>query len=123
MKIDFISNVPIYIQIRECIKKEIGTGYLKPGDKIPSVRELELELQVNSNTIQHAFKELEREGIVVIRKGRGRYVTNNDVEIMKLRKSMEKELICFFINGMESLGFTKKEMIVITLSFLKTKDK
>ncbi|MFJ8357009.1 GntR family transcriptional regulator [Bacillus paramycoides] len=122
MKIDFTSNIPIYIQIRECIKKEIGTGYLKPGDKIPSVRELECELKVNSNTIQHAFKELEREGIVVVSKGRGRYVTNNDVEITKLRKSMEKELVCFFINGMESLGFTKKEIIFVTLSFLKNEE-
>ncbi|PHB15961.1 GntR family transcriptional regulator [Bacillus toyonensis] len=122
MKIDFTSNIPIYIQIRECIKKEIGTGYLKPGDKIPSVRELGCELQVHSNTIQHAFKGLEREGIVVVRKGKGRYVANNDLEITKLRKNMEKELVCFFINGMESLGFTKKEIIFVTLSFLKNEE-
>ncbi|EEK41940.1 MULTISPECIES: GntR family transcriptional regulator [Bacillus] len=122
MKIDFTSNIPIYIQIKECIKKEIASGHLKPGDKIPSVRELGCELQVNSNTIQYAFKELEREGIVVVSKGRGRYVANNDLEIKKLRKNMKKELVYSFINGMENLGFTNKEIIFVTLSFLKNKE-
>ena len=49
-------------------KKEIVTGHLLPGDKIPSVRELASELQVNPNTIQRTFQELERDGVVVTRR-------------------------------------------------------
>ena len=59
MKIEFSPNTPIYIQVMEYIKK-IVTGHLLPGDKIPSVRELASELQVNPNTIQRTFQELER---------------------------------------------------------------
>ena len=67
MKIEFSPNTPIYIQVMEYIK-EIVTGHLLPGDKIPSVRELASELQVNPNTIQRTFQELERDGVVVTRR-------------------------------------------------------
>lgn len=71
-------------------KKEIVTGHLLPGDKIPSVRELASELQVNPNTIQRTFQELERDGVVVTRRGMGRYVTNEGEKIMELRKRWRK---------------------------------
>lgn len=122
MKINFNIDIPIYIQIMEYFKREIGVGYLKPGDRIPSVRKIADELQVNSNTIQHAFKELEIEDIVITNKGRGRYVTNDNIKIMKLRKDMKKKLVCSFINGMKNLEFTEEEIIFITLSFLKNKN-
>ena len=67
-----------------------------PGDKIPSVRELASELQVNPNTIQRTFQELERDGVVVTRRGMGRYVTNEGEKIMELRKEMAKELLHFY---------------------------
>ena len=70
-------------------KKEIVTGHLLPGDKIPSVRELASELQVNPNTIQRTFQELERDGVVT-RRGMGRYVTNEGEKIMELRKRWRK---------------------------------
>ncbi len=62
-------NTPIYIQVMEYIKKEIVTGHLLPGDKIPCVRESASELQVNPNTIKRQFRELERDGVVVTRRG------------------------------------------------------
>ena len=92
-------------------KKEIVTGHLLPGDKIPSVRELASELQVNPNTIQRTFQELERDGVVVTRRGMGRYVTNEGEKIMELRKEMAKELLHSFIDGMDNLGFQKKKFL------------
>ena len=90
MKIEFSPNTPIYIQVMEHIKKEIVTGHLLPGDKIPSVRELASELQVNPNTIQRTFQELERDGVVVTRRGMGRYVTNEGEKIMEYEKRWRK---------------------------------
>ncbi len=97
MKIEFSPNIPIYIQVMEYIKKEIVTGHLLPGDKIPSVRELASELQVNPNTIQRTFQELERDGVVVTRRGMGRYVTNEGEKIMELRKRDGERITSFFL--------------------------
>ncbi|PGV02343.1 GntR family transcriptional regulator, partial [Bacillus thuringiensis] len=69
MESGFSPNIPIYIQVMEYIKKEIVTGRLASGDKIPAVRELASKLQVNPNTIQRTFQELEQEGIAVTRRG------------------------------------------------------
>ncbi|AIM10674.1 GntR family transcriptional regulator [Bacillus anthracis] len=90
MKIEFSPNTPIYIQVMEYIKKEIVTGHLLPGDKIPSVRELASELQVNPNTIQRTFQELERDGVVVTRRGMGRYVTNEGRKLWSYEKRWRK---------------------------------
>ncbi|MEH7461015.1 GntR family transcriptional regulator [Bacillus thuringiensis] len=121
MKIEFSPNIPIYIQVMEFIKKEIVTGHLASGSKIPSVRELAGELQVNPNTIQRTFQELEREGIVETRRGMGRYVATEGEKIMELRKDMAKELLHAFINGMNNLGFSEEEMLSILHSSLEEK--
>ena len=102
-------------------KKEIVTGHLLPGDKIPSVRELASELQVNPNTIQRTFQELERDGVVVTRRGMGRYVTNEGEKIMESRKEMAKELLHSFIDGMDNLGFSEEEILTILRSSLHDK--
>ena len=121
MKIEFSPNTPIYIQVMEYVKKEIVTGHLLSGDKIPSVRELASELQVNPNTIQRTFQELERDGVVVTRRGMGRYVTNEGEKTMDLRKDMAKELLHSFIDGMDNLGFSEEEILSILRSSLHEK--
>ncbi|MDA2252517.1 GntR family transcriptional regulator [Bacillus thuringiensis] len=123
MENEFSPNIPIYIQVMEYIKKEIVTGRLAPGDKIPAVRELASELQVNPNTIQRTFQELEREGIAVTRRGTGRFVTSEGEKIIELRKEMATELLDNFINGMDNLGFTKEEILPILHSSLEKKRK
>lgn len=86
MGIEFDNNQPIYLQIMNYIKGEIITGKLKPGDKIPSVRELAAELQINPNTVQRTFQELERETIVETRRGMGRYVTGSEETILTVKR-------------------------------------
>ncbi|MDZ5610268.1 GntR family transcriptional regulator, partial [Bacillus pseudomycoides] len=73
------------------------------------------------NTIQRTFQELERDGIVVTRRGMGRYVTSEGEKIMELRKDMAKELLHSFINGMDNLGFSEKEILSILRSSLEEK--
>ncbi|PEL42887.1 GntR family transcriptional regulator [Bacillus wiedmannii] len=121
MKTEFSPNIPIYVQVMEYIKKEIVTGRLAPGEKIPAVRELASELQVNPNTIQRTFQELEREGIAETRRGTGRFVTMNEKKITELRKEMAKELLDNFINGMNQLGFMEEEIFSILRSSFENK--
>jgi GntR family transcriptional regulator len=111
--------MPIYIQIMNYVKKQIITGRLNPGDKIESVRDLALELQINPNTIQRTFQELEREGIVETRRGLGRFVTSRESTIMQIKKEMAGELLERFVQGMKELGFEKDDIVAIVKDAVK----
>lgn len=113
VSVEFDNNLPIYLQIMNYMKKEIVVGQLKAGDKIPAVRELALELQINPNTVQRALQELERENIVETKRGLGRYVTSEESRIMEIKKEMASELLGHFIQGMQELGFANKDIITI----------
>lgn len=122
MTIEFDNNLPIYIQIMNYIKGEIVTGKLKPGDKIPSVRELASELQINPNTVQRTFQELEREEIVETRRGMGRYVTSNENSILTIKKDMAKDVLDRFIRGMQELGFQGEDILTAVAENIRSKD-
>lgn len=77
LTIDKFSGVPIYEQIMEQILRLIASGNLRPGDQIPSVRSLSLELSINPNTIQKAYNELELRKITASVPGVGRFVSEN----------------------------------------------
>jgi GntR family transcriptional regulator len=68
------SGVPIYVQIREQIQRAIGHGSLRPGEQLPTMRQLAVDLKVDLNTVRHAYDELERSGVIVILRARGTYV-------------------------------------------------
>jgi DNA-binding transcriptional regulator YhcF (GntR family) len=123
MTIEFDNNQPIYIQIMNYIKGEIVTGKLAPGDKIPSVRELAAELQINPNTIQRTFQELEREEIVETRRGMGRYVTGSREKIMTIKKEMAQDVLDRFIRGMEELGFQGEDILTAVAEKIAHRDR
>ena len=74
MKIDPGSHIPIYLQIAEGIRGAIAARLFRPGESLPSLRALALQLQVNPNTVQRAYDELLREGIAYSQRGRGLFV-------------------------------------------------
>ncbi len=119
MSIKFSDKVPIYIQITNIVKRDIVLGKLKPGDKLPSVREMSAELQVNPNTLQRAYQELERENITYTQRGTGSFVKEDIVIMKNLKNEMAEETIEEFIKGMRNLGFTGEEII----TFVKEKVK
>ena len=94
--IDVKSRVPIYEQITENVKRLIIQGVLLPEEKLPSVRSLAQELTINPNTIQKAYRELEREGYVISRPGKGSFV--ND-----MTETMNREHIKTLTDEVESL--------------------
>ncbi|MGQ9779526.1 MAG: GntR family transcriptional regulator [Bacillota bacterium] len=72
--LDPSSGVPLYLQIVEQIKQAVGGGVLRPGERLPSTRDLAIELAVNPNTVIKAYQVLEREGVIEIPRGRGAFV-------------------------------------------------
>jgi GntR family transcriptional regulator len=68
------SGIPIYVQIREQILRQLGAGVLSPGDQMPTMREVAVALKVDLNTVRHAYDELERIGAITLVRGRGSFV-------------------------------------------------
>ena len=68
------NGIPIYVQLREQIAAAIGRGELKPGDRLPTMRQVAVALSIDLNTVQRAYAELQREGILSTEQGRGSFV-------------------------------------------------
>jgi len=77
---------PIYVQIMDEVRRGRVLGTLKPGDPLPSVRQLAAELGVNPNTVRQAYRELEREGAVYVRRGEGTYASDQPVDTSERRR-------------------------------------
>lgn len=78
LHIDPSSGTPIYRQIVDQVRQAVASGVLRPGDRLPSVREMAVELAVNPNTIAKAYQELERDGVIDTPRGKGSYVADRE---------------------------------------------
>ena len=113
------SDRPIFIQIIEKIQMDIISGLYRPGDKLPSVRELAQEASVNPNTMQKALSELERTGLVYSQRTSGRFITEDISMIEELKNTLAKTTIEQFLKSMQQLGFQKEETVALITEFLK----
>lgn len=107
------SDRPIFMQILERIRVDIISGRYQPGDKLPSVRELAAEAAVNPNTMQRAFAELERTGLVHSKRTSGRFITEDREMIETLKVDIAKEKIQLFLDSMEQLGYDKEQILAL----------
>lgn len=105
------SDRPIYTQILEKIQTRIISGVYKPGDRLPSVRELAAEANVNPNTMQKAFAELERSGLILTQRNSGRTVTEDTSMINQIQTQAALSQVQSFFNAMMELGFNKEEIL------------
>lgn len=78
VEIDLNKPVPLFTQIVEGVRLAAATGRISPGDRIPSIRDLAVELRVNPNTVAKAYQELERSGLVSVKRGMGYFVSESD---------------------------------------------
>ena len=117
------SDRPVFIQIMEKLKRDIITGVYGPGDKLPSVRDLAGEAAVNPNTMQRAFSELEREGLVYTKRTNGRFITEDLNMIEQLKEQMALNAITGFLNSMQQLGFSKEETFMLIKETLEEETK
>ena len=84
----FSDDTPIYLQIIEAVKTDIVSGKYKSGDRLPAVRDLAFDAGVNPNTVQRAYAELERQGLVQSERTSGRFVSIDDKKTEELRKDL-----------------------------------
>jgi len=83
LRVDVSSSVPIFVQIVNQMKYSVAMGAYRADDKLPSVRELAVDLRVNPNTVARAYRELDREGILYTQRGRGVFVSRDAVVICR----------------------------------------
>ncbi|WP_226680754.1 GntR family transcriptional regulator [Sutcliffiella horikoshii] len=119
MTAKYDADKPIYLQIIDRISKEIVRGVLKPGDKLPSVREMAIQSGVNPNTIQRTYSEMERMEIVETKRGQGTFVTENEGMLMSLKKGMETRVVESFVQSMREIGASEKEIVESVERFLE----
>ena len=103
---------PLYEQIVERFKHLILCGALPEDEKLPSVRNLAMELSINPNTIQKAYAELEREGFIYSVKGRGNFVAANN-SLKEAKKEEIKTQILALVKEGEAIGLTREDIINI----------
>jgi len=108
----FDNERPIYVQLVEQLRFKIISGELKPGDRLPSVRELALITRVNPNTMQKALAELEDEGLVYTERTNGKFVTTNQKLIEKIRKELAEEKVKKYITDMQNIGISYDESLL-----------
>lgn len=111
LHIEFDPSVPIYLQIVEEIKRLVATGKLKAGDKLPSQRELAAMLRVNTNTVQHAYREMELEGFVETLRGQGTFIRQDAQVVEKMRTEMIQRLVEDFVRSMLVLGCSEQSIL------------
>ena len=112
IEVDFRSGIPIYIQIMDQIKHKIAIGLLKPGDQLPTVRQMATDLRINFNTVARSYKLLDEEGIISTQHGRGTYILDlpSEENSEKLRFEDLLRLSSNFLLEAEKLGFGPDEI-------------
>ena len=110
---EFQANIPIYLQLIDMVKMQIVSGTLKPGEKLKSVREMAMEYGVNPNTMQKALAELENEELLYTMRTAGRYVTEDELLISRLREQQARERISQFLEELSRFGYSKQEIKVL----------
>lgn len=104
--IDFQSRIPIYEQIVSQVEQFIISGIIKENDQLPSVRQVAFELGINPNTIQRAYTELERKGVIITVMGKGSFISNNIENVIGNRideiiNNIKKEILLLKEMGLD----------------------
>ncbi len=111
MEFTFDNNIPIYVQLLEYMKIYLISGVFKCGDKLPSVRDFSNTFKVNPNTMQKALAELESMNLIYTERTNGKYVTNDEEMIKKLKDEYASTLARSYFQGMKKIGLGKADSI------------
>jgi GntR family transcriptional regulator len=110
--LDVKSGVPFYRQIIDQVKAAIATEAISPGDRLPTVRQLAVDLSVNPNTVSRAYTELELTGLVETQMGSGTFVGNRTVERSDVEHRRLLDQLCQeFLSRASTHGFTLSDVL------------
>ena len=110
--LDLRSGVPVYRQIIDQVTGGIAAGALAPGDQLPTVRQLAVDLSINPNTVIRAYRELEIRGVLETEQGTGTFISNQKMRLDEAERQRSlNQLIGDFMARAGSAGFTAEELI------------
>lgn len=115
----FRNGIPIYLQIIDEMTMRIASGAYKPGEKLPSVRDLSMESGVNPNTMQKAMAELERKKLVFSERTSGRFVTEDESVLKELHEELAKKYFAELSEKLTKIGMTGEEIAAAIRSWLE----
>ncbi|WP_261809875.1 GntR family transcriptional regulator [Levilactobacillus humaensis] len=107
----FDDKIPIYYQIKTHIYHEIIMGTLQPGEKLPSVRQLALDVTANVNTVQRALSEMIAAGIIDSKRGKGNFVTMDETKITDLKTQLITEQVARAYQQLHALNLSDEEIL------------
>lgn len=119
--IDIMSRIPVYEQLINQVQENILLGILKPGDKMISVRNLSMELSVNPNTIQKAYTELDRLGLITTVPGKGSFISQDALDLVSSLSREKLEDVRHLIEEVKKAGVTRKELVDLIEKIYKEK--
>ena len=113
VSIDPRDRTPIYAQLERGLRAAIATGRLRPGDQLPTVRQLAVELRINANTVARVYVELERAGVIETRRGVGSFITATPTQAHPPRERQRRlrELVTRFLADADRSGFSADDLI------------
>ena len=110
--LDFRSGIPVYVQLVEQVLTYLSSGNLKPGDQLPTVRQMASELRVNFNTVARAYRMLDEAGLISTQQGRGTYIVEppgTEKSDYLMRDALEVQ-VKRFLSLMQRQGFRPDEV-------------
>ncbi len=112
LRIDPDSGVPIYLQIVHAVKHQVAAGRLKPGQQLPTVRELATNLRINPNTVARAYDQLDGDNVITTQQGRGTYVREHpdEAHLSRVRQDQLKAMMDSVVGKALSMGYTADEV-------------
>lgn len=113
-QIDHSSGLPVWIQVKNRISYLIGAGQYVPGDRLPTVRALAVDLDISYNTVNRAYMDLEREGFITTRKGRGTFVAERrEIGAERATDSAVELLIDDMIRACSHAGMNDEDILAM----------
>ncbi|HEX7288884.1 MAG TPA: GntR family transcriptional regulator [Candidatus Angelobacter sp.] len=112
LRLDLRSGVPVYRQIIDQVRAGIAAGTLGPGDQLPTVRQLAVDLTVNPNTVLRAYRELELGGLLETQQGTGTFITEKKIKHDEAERARQlNQIVGEFLARAGAAGFTAKELM------------
>lgn len=124
MNVNFNNRDPVYLQIVRYFKEKIAVGELKPGEEIPSRRELANRMKVNPNTAQRAYKEMEEQGLIYTEKNHPSRITSDNMILGKVRDELLGEAVDMFVTSVRSINVPVEELLdLVKVKYTSNGDK
>ena len=110
--VDPRSGIPLYLQLIDQVKRAVALGTLAPGEQLPTVKALALDLTINANTVARAYRDLERDGVIETSPGRGSFVRGNG-NVADARRNVADVALAAFetaVREARGTGLTRAEV-------------